>query len=261
MEKLLHERLREWADNYIGYCRFDGEGYCLRISTDAAGNIADEIERDYIPREQHEKEVKAIVEAQEGGSGYRSPHHIMKTYAEQSGMPMNDGESITKWLDRWFLRLPRYKDGKPVQFGDDVCYGQFQLGYPVDTIAFYDNGICEVFGNGNSFSIDPNVERFERPAPKVYDADGVECLTGQTVWDENGQKLSILSIDSEDDIHVIEDDGTNRLIAAKFLTHHEPDSLTKIRNEIDVQTNFGWALTKDLIEWRDRLTALIERGA
>lgn len=277
-EKTLVERLREadadekctgevfeaiTGNQYYVDCR----AKCTECFELALKDIADAIEHEYVSREQHEAEVKAIVEAQ-GCDGYSHgyPHHIMKVYADRQGMPMKEGETITEWLDRWFLLRPRYKDGGPVQFGDDVCYKHFQLGCPVDTIAFSDNGVCEVFGEGNSISMIPSVEEFERPDPKVYDADGVECLAGHIVWDKSGKKLAILSVKSEDDIYVLEDDGSHRVIAAKFLTHREPDSFEKLRDRMHSKWSRAWAEGESITEgdlhgFVDDLTALIERGA
>lgn len=129
IEKPLHERLRDGLENLAGgtFVLKTASGSCA-IYGKPARVIADEIERTYITREQHEAEVKAIVEAQTNGRGVgnHSPHHIMKTYAAFNGMPMCDKESITEWLDRWFVKRPAPKvldaDGVEIK-EDDTMFG------------------------------------------------------------------------------------------------------------------------------------------
>lgn len=113
MKKLLHERLREFN---IG--REDAvslsSGYGLALTEYETVLLADEIERYYIPKEHHRRELNELREAQAD-----SAHHTMKQWALNSGYTWDEGESITKWIDRRFIKKPVFEDGEPVQFGDE----------------------------------------------------------------------------------------------------------------------------------------------
>lgn len=94
-DKLLHERMREWADVSKDACRYPIDvtrrEYGLRArmvdERELFRIFADEIEREYIPREKHDEEVSAIISAQKD-----SPHHIMALYAERNGKPVEHME-------------------------------------------------------------------------------------------------------------------------------------------------------------------------
>lgn len=285
MRKLLHERLKEYCD--LRRLSLECEGMeILSLSNSKAEALANEIEHYYIPR-------------------------------------------------------PRYEDGLPVQFGDDIeVHNQSGL---------LDKGIIQSFhpNNGSVWIIslvgcdherlvrfDPKTCIIKRPAPKVLDADGVEIEVGEavyklsdgtewrvedihpkepritvkqlntdkdvcggwflangythkkpvfdangkrickgdTVWDkETGARLTVVSPCSytKDGTFVTCKDGAPGELWYKpeALTHREPDSLEKLRDDIKkAGLTFDAASAHigehcNATKWADRLTALIERGA
>lgn len=109
---------------------------------------------------------------------------------------------------------------------------------------------------------------FPRPAPKVLDADGVPIEIGDTVWHvDSGEELTVdefanrglgLVKCSDEDLACEDFDACK-------LTHREPDSLRKMRDDIAAYSadmaEPGSILEDALDGWADRLTALMERGA
>lgn len=206
MTKLLHERLRNPTDkecngdilaDAVRGAETDCSIDCKECFAGVMKALADEIERCYIPRTEHEAEVKRIIEAQCGGriEYGKSPHHIMKTYAEAREMPMEDGESITEWLDRWFIPRPRFEDGEPVQFGDEFIVDRYMVESQTLThIGIFSKEWLEDCGQYRGVAPvyemnycrpacdDGELPVIKRPTPKVLDADDVETKVGDTVY-------------------------------------------------------------------------------
>lgn len=213
MEKLLHEQLRDWADiaereglsieNVIAREITDGLRGNLSCSDQIglARILANEIERDYIPRSEHDAEIERIVDARgDSGPVEKLSHNVMRLYAMHKGMPMEDGESITDWLGRWFIERPRYEDGEPVQFGDEVFSPAREVidkpdeHYVVEGMRFY-RGFMRfdsAMSQSMNFISAREGERVRRPAPKVYDADGTEIEVGDTVYNIHSGKDAIV---------------------------------------------------------------------
>lgn len=278
-EKLLYERLREWGgkgkglvaikevEDYYGGVKFFGE---------ALDAMADEIERDYIPRAEHEAAVNEIAEAQKS-FGTNSAHYVIKTWAELKGMPFEFKQSITEWLDKWFIKRPLYDYGQPVQFGDTVEIH--------DRLGKRDEGrVQEMAANAGPVWIlsftgvdhkrevrySPAEHTLKRPEPKVLDADGVEINVGDTVyltghlygveWPE-GTKCTVVEI-NHGCIYVSAFDVAEKLVREDMLTHKEPDSLEKLQQFAVDSAAYADGCEQDkFLEIADRLKALIERGA
>lgn len=183
----VSDKLRRWADeseandNYPSTIAVQdmNDGLCDDLQNkecDLFRWLAGEINR----------EKGAIIEAQ--GGCHASPHHIIKAYAERSGMPMRDGETITQWLDRWFISRPRLEDGEPVQFGDEievVCDISKAKGIVLMMGTTNSSSWKFALADGDSFVTviyDSENDKIRRPALKVLDADGMEIKVGDTVW-------------------------------------------------------------------------------
>lgn len=276
MEKLLHERLREWIpesssscvrdmvngrETFVDDCTYD----CPACASNAAKKLADEIERFYIPR-------------------------------------------------------PRFEDGEPVQFGDNIANDHFELGSPVDAFEIRENGFINIYGNGNSIEF-ADFEPVQHPTPKVYDADGVEIKVGDTVYETSrDEPLTVCEVNSQyvhartgsggirgnltacyltherpvfdaDGVRIckgdtvwVKDAGFNawtvtrvkdsyisvcdagntetEIFEPESLTHREPDSLEKLRDDMNTFVAAKHpASSETLGGYCDRLTALIESGA
>lgn len=199
MENPLHERLRvtesfgsslclnmeKVTPDIIDTSRCDSKvcGECFAEWTKA---LADEIESEYVTKEQHEADIEAIVEAQKGldGSTY-SAEYVIKTWADHHSMPMKDGECITEWLDRWFYALPCDKNGEPWRIGDGCVTAEGEdgtvVGYRANGRVFVDLHDERCFARCYASDL-------KRPAAKMLDDDGeipgiIERLTA---LDERG---------------------------------------------------------------------------
>lgn len=95
----------------------------------------------------------------------------------------------------------------------------------------------------------------------IVDVDGVPFKIGDTVWNiKNGDKLKVIGID-HDSYCQIDVEGIDRIgdtydtcYRPESLTHKEPDSLEKLRD--DLARKYGTSSS-----WVKRISALIEMGA
>lgn len=154
-------------------------------------------------------------------------------------------------IERYYISRPRFEDGEPVQWDDEVCYNTTDES--VESISFSRYG---------TYSINPD-ERFERwigisepvkrSSPKVLDADGVEIKVGDTVWCiDTGTKLKVISQDCIDGTLLCDNDF---IYDPDVLTHKEPDSFEKLLEYLEGKYNL---CNYELDKVRDRLSALIE---
>lgn len=208
MKKLLHERLREYGSNCLAdYTEWSRQRH--------ANELADEIEKFYIPR-------------------------------------------------------PRFEDGEPVQFGDElptpdkyatkeitrICYTP--KGYYFNSSKSA-NGKRKNKQNGR-FSYG---ELVKRPTPKVLDADGVEIKVGDTVWSLNDStKWKVTETHpTEPRISLRQLDTEKEVVGGWFLSSEyslrEPDSLEKLRD--DMMTEDKTRRISCVQGWVHRLTAIMER--
>lgn len=210
MEKLIHERLREVAENGNGTCVYVlfGKtkcpgGNCEECINRAAKILADEIEKYYIPR-------------------------------------------------------PRFEDGEPVQFGDDIEI--------YNLTGLLDSGIIQSFhpNNGRVWMLslvgvdherlvrfDPGTCVIKRHKLRVLDADGVEIKAGDTVWVKHSGVKQVITRVENGNVHGNVGHEPTPLDPT-CLTHREPDSLEKMRD--DLKRKYG-----SNSAWVKRLTAIMER--
>ena len=180
--------------------------------------------------------------------------------------------ALARKIHKQYIPRPRFEDGEPIQWGGYVD----GLEVPITAFTIHEDGSGAVGdwavndADWVDFSI-PENNYLKRPQPKVLDADGVEIKVGDTVWDKQGNKLEVKDIDHSDDPEDQEHlvwcgayrCGCKWWNIADQLTHKEPDSLEKLRDDMKAWLEYppmeaeGIAIGK----WRDRLSALIERGA
>lgn len=274
MNKLPHEKLREWAEesensgsytSTIMSVELHPEMNCEPAERQSFLDLADEIEEVYIPRSEHEEEIKRIVEAQCGGYGCTpSPHHIIKTYAESKGMPMEDGESISKWLDKRFIKRHATKiydaDDVEIKVGDTIY--NVNIGTSVTVVGFTNNGRIEWRNSrGGSGTWLPKQATHDKP---VFNAEGERIKVGDTVWDTRSNKQYTVQDVRPGLITLDKSICPHHTVSPEHLTNREPDSLEKLRDDIlDLAADDRDASFMDeaLHGYADRLTALIERGA
>lgn len=275
MEKLLHERLREWgsaafavnnARSYYGEDdgRVNSMGRVFK-------KMADEIERYYIPRPRFEdgEPVQFGDEAQvrdDLGEVCKMVFTAGGCEEVMIGFEYDSSASHYMVVDGEFVKRPAPKvldaDGAPTKNGDRVypinkrVYSDAD-GYFVDHIEV-DDGIDYprvyfIDDVGMSWMKASELTH-ERP---VFDADGERIKVGDTVYlGHRPTPYDVIEV-KDGKIAATSPAGERNLFTQPgLLAHREPDSLEKLRDDILDHGN-----TKSKEYWADRLTALIERGA
>ncbi|MDM8270570.1 hypothetical protein [Thermophilibacter provencensis] len=184
------ERLREFAKG----CRLIGQ----RAYSNAIGDIADQIASENI------EDTEAVAWVREHGGldsvkkrldwvvGHCSTEQQLDFDFWLSGRVMHElgfdedmagrDEVERRLLSRLMpedKEWPRYKDGAPVNFDDDVVDAEgFEL--KVKSFEFHPNGFT-LHGEFDESHWYEEDDRLDYPAPKVLDADGVEIRVGDTV--------------------------------------------------------------------------------
>lgn len=101
---------------------------------------------------------------------------------------------------------------------------------------------------------DPGTCVIKRPEHNALDADGVETKTNDTVWIISSGVKGTVSFIHGKRVHINFDDGGDADIPLSNITHREPDSLEKMRD--DLKRKYG-----SNSAWVKRLTAIMERDA
>lgn len=117
---------------------------------------------------------------------------------------------------------------------------------------------------GSKGGIDANLLTHEK---HVFDAEGVRIRKGDTVWHVCGSNpWKVVSVDSRGVFvrdEVLPDGEGGSMFGGYSLTHKEPDSLEKLRDDVSRTLDKSQAVfpcgRQGLEEIRDRLTALMER--
>lgn len=171
-------------------------------------------------------------------------------------------------IEKYYIPRPRFKDGEPVQFGDVF---RTELGN-VECVAIEYNEYNAWAKDGtdddwnSSISAD-KLAKIHR-LPKLLDADGVEIKVGDTVWDlDSGEKLTVVEFANRE--HGLiqcshADDGDCDDFDAYRLTHREPDSLKKLRDDMNyriIEGTYPGTAHEYLCQCAKRLTAIMERDA
>lgn len=165
-------------------------------------------------------------------------------------------------IERQYVPVPRFPDGEPVHLGCPVCGGV------VGGFSVWDDGSFALYSEDGDVLQEGEPGDFaKRPELKALDAEGVEVKVGDTVWffDKvaGGPVGDPMEVDKAVCGTLMFEGGV--VMPAYMMTHREPDSLEKIRDDIaeglaDVAIPANvWDIKR--AEWCDRLTALMERGA
>lgn len=138
------------------------------------------------------------------------------------------------------VEWPRYEDGEPVVFGDELPEFADTIYKTAKSIAFQDNGYVIIDNAGGSVNVNvflKNGERIKRP--QVFDADDVPIKIGDTIY--------LLTYDGKQEIccgfncsgHVVLSNGCS--ISNKAVSHIEPDSWKRIEEDAfkDVEGYFS----------------------
>lgn len=218
MEKILHERLREFAKSHIYADNFKSDDYSLLMYPEEAEALANEIERYYIPR-------------------------------------------------------PRDNKGIPFVEGDIVYSVDPDTEYCAEVVKVNQTGLYICWENYRYDLVYACDMQHEKPKPKILDADGIEIKVGDKLFNVNfgDQMPEVVSVHKAGDKNlycnrVLNKDSVcykNGWDYAKTLTHKEPDSLEKLRDDMNAASQLCVAppiKPGTLQKFADRLSALIERG-
>lgn len=179
----------------------------------------------------------------------RAVCEAMAERADTGKRIMSEREKLI--LDMW----PKFEDGEYVWFGDEVD----GLRGGIDNIDLYER-------TTNLYDVDVNLimsfgERLKRPAPKVFDADGVEIKVGDTVYEPNGQSGIVTAVHPSTRCVDLRQDGCDSYaMDTKRLTHTRPDSWERLEEDAadldDMPCDFN---AKDLVR-RAKALAGAEAG-
>ena len=118
---------------------------------------------------------------------------------------------------------PRFEDGDPVWYGDEVD----NMRSSVIAAEFFDGSITMSSDFDHlhlSFG-----ERVKRPVQSVLDADGVEIKVGDTVYEPNGQSGIVTAVHPSTRCVDLRQDGCDAYaMGTKRLTHTRPDSWQRL---------------------------------
>lgn len=175
-------------------------------------------------------------------------------WAKANGWPdFKDGDDFGAWLDRCFLPRPRFEDGEPVQFEDNIdeLHGVEKFIFTLSR-----GGSCQMQdADGNMLTVFTG-GFVKRHAPEALGADGKPIVEGETVWldeahsrcagscgFEDGNKYSLCGIERQEMLTVedahIEVDGREYVRVctcgawchASWLTHTPPDTQERIDDD------------------------------
>lgn len=170
----------------------------------------------------------------------------------------HEAKALADEIERYYIPRPRFEDGSPVTDEVFPCGSFFKIYLDGSWIL---EEIGEKKQEGSYFDL------AKRPQAKVIDADGVEINVGDTVWviggADDGKKLTVKGFEpcASGVVYVScgERSLVNILRSPYDLTHKEPDSLEKLRD--DMFNEFSNLGRYELKGYANRLSALIERGA
>lgn len=188
-------------------------------------------------------------------------------------------KTLADEIEKYYIPRPRFQDGEPVQFGDVV---RTEFGN-VECVAIeyneYDAWVKDGTDNDWNSSIAADMLAKSHRLQKVLDADGIEIKVGETLYRADhaynaGKEVHVYGIGHIEDaphseIQVFTTPKCTLRSGWEIpsnLTHREPDSLEKLRDEIqkdaDELEHTPYQGTRNkLNDYADRLTAIMERDA
>lgn len=160
----------------------------------------------------------------------------------------SEADAIADDIEKYYDPKPRDPEGNPVHKDMEVEGGV------VSHWSVREDGSWTIFDNDyEEIQCGDKDEPIRLPEPKVLDTDGVEIKVGDTVYDtSNGKALKVTEV-LKSSVGVIGELGCGSILA-EHVTHREPDSYEKLRD--DLERKYG-----SNSSWVKRLTAIMERDA
>lgn len=167
------------------------------------------------------------------------------------------------WVNNGELSRPAPKvlDADDVEIKAGETLYRITTGEPV-TVEALENVKCMEVLDAKGDSWNAQFLTHERP---VFDANGERICKGDTVWDlDSGERLHVEEFANRECGLVQcsnEEGGDCEDYDARRLTHREPDSLEKLRDDLyTLAARDDGDIEVEIVIFADRLTALIERG-
>lgn len=158
-------------------------------------------------------------------------------------------------VDMW----PRFEDGEPVMPGDKVHYVstyQDETEIEVESITVMDGFfvLCDDECRSNQYE---QGQRVKRPVRSVLDADGVEILIGDTVWNINTGNELVVDSFGKNVIETHHPDGRPvTIISRRCLTHTRPDSWERLEEDAGKQP-YAYCADRGLYKEGDEYTPYV----
>lgn len=273
MTEPLHELLRQLSiysrekDVFwiLGY-RYDCEQSLLTICE----HLATEIESKYIPLPCDKEGKPWKLHEECVCNGHTWTIDGLDDSEVLIGRILDDGcdTVVTKWENPLNLKRPTPPvldpDGVEIK-EEETLYGtgREQHRYTVQKPYSINEEVgkrfcvqCYDHDEGNVVWCDPSMLTHEQP---VFDVNGVPCKVGDKVWytDKLGGHRTIKKL-VNGGVNLV-GDGSQAITYGYELTHQEPDSLEKLRDDLKKSTVY--AENPVLDQYIERLAALIERSA
>lgn len=172
--------------------------------------------------------------------------------------------AIANEIEKYYDPKPRDPEGNPVHEDMEVD-GGVVIHWSVS-----EDGSWTIFDDDyEEIQCGDKNEPISLPEPKILDADGVEIKVGDTVWGKySGVEHDVLGFDTCDGLLLVSvrnvKTGSTGGASPNLLTHREPDSLEKLRDDIagfKAEGTYHGAIDTFLQRCEDRLTAIMERDA
>lgn len=176
-------------------------------------------------------------------------------------------------IEKYYIPRPRFENGEPVQFGDEVELHYKSGGCKKGCIQSWrvNEGTVRMLsfvGDDHEllYRYDSKIDVLKRSEHKVLDGDGEETNAGDTVYTKSGIKCTVEKIGTQQCEGMEDWDGTPWIMFdngswmhAHDVTHREPDSLEKLLVEL---RGVDFIPSKDYLNHlADRLAAIMERDA
>lgn len=145
------------------------------------------------------------------------------------------GKRVLTERERQILNMwPRFEDGELVMPGDKVHYASAyndETEIEVESITTMDGCfvLCDDGFRSNQYE---QGQRVKRPARSVLDADGVEIGVGDTVYEPNGKRGTVVRVHPQTGcVDLSQGDCDAYCMDAESLTHTRPDSWGRLEED------------------------------
>ena len=236
------KKLREAAD----YMKCEGVASVvgdIRAEFEAIADELDELQA----RAAEANNLRQQLESAEGKAERRKKHigYLNTALHDKNAVLKRRGEAIARVtaenadlrkqvpserereiLDMW----PKFEDGEPVMIGDGFmgCGGVNDvvelLDFEDDNVRLWGESGCDI-----DLGLKPVVKR---PARSVLDADGVEIGVGDTVYEPNGKRGTVVRVHPQTGcVDLSQGDCDAYCMDAESLTHTRPDSWGRLAED------------------------------